>query len=132
MGRMPVDAQAILDSLELIAERGVDPAPLVYARLFERHPGAEALFVLGPSAKGHMLDEAFRAILDHLGPRTWSASFLRTTRDNHEDLGVAGETYADLFPAIAGALRELAGEAWSPAMEAAWGELCDELRLLSA
>ena len=45
----------IIDTLEHLAARGIDPTDAVYARLFAESPELEPLFILGPGAKGHML-----------------------------------------------------------------------------
>ena len=120
---MPLDADAIMGSLELVAERGVDPTPLVYARLFRAHPEAEPLFVLGPAARGHMLDEAFRLILDYLAGDAYASALLRSERSNHADLGVEPTVFVTFFGHIAGALKDIGGAAWTDRMEAAWDEL---------
>lgn len=116
-------AAAITASLELIALRGVDPAPLIYARLFGACPELESLFVLGPQARGHMLDEAFRLILDAVGGDTYATAFLRSERVNHEDLGVAPEVFVSFFDVIARTLADMAGPDWTPEMAAAWSGL---------
>ena len=53
-------------SLEALTARVGDPAPLVYARLFARHPETEALFLMdkGGLVRGQMLATAFEALLD--------------------------------------------------------------------
>ncbi len=63
---MPGDAVA--ESLERLAERVGDPAPLVYARLFARHPETEALFLMdaGGHVRGQMLAMAFELLLNEM------------------------------------------------------------------
>jgi hemoglobin-like flavoprotein len=117
----------VLDSLERLARRGVDPAPHVYARLFAESPELEPLFILGPDAKGHMLDQVFGVILDHVEAGRYASAFLRSERVNHADLGVAPEQFMRFFEVLADTLQALAGDAWSPAHERAWRALIADL-----
>jgi hemoglobin-like flavoprotein len=110
-----------------VAERG-DPTAAVYARLFALHPELEALFIMGDNAKGHMLDEVLRVVLDHLGPRTYAAGFMRAEVVTHEQLGVPPDLFMRFFPIVRDAFREFAGEDWTPEMDAAWDELLAELQ----
>lgn len=128
----PEHAETITASLEHVAERGVDPAPLIYARLFARKPELEGLFVLGPEARGHMLDEAFRLILDVIGPDTYATAFLRSERVNHQELGVSPEVFASFFDVIATTLADVAGPDWTPETSAAWAALNARLSASSA
>lgn len=124
---MSLDAEAITASLELVAERCSDPTALVYARLFAEQPALEALFVMGPDAKGHMLQEAFSAILDWVGPRTYAPGLLASERVNHQDMGVEPEVFASFFSVIVDVVEELAGPDWTPSMGSAWRALLEEL-----
>jgi len=117
----------VVDSLEQLAGRGVDPTPHVYARLFSVEPELEALFILGPDAKGHMLEQVLGVILDHVDAGRYAGSFLRSERVNHEDLGVAPEQFMRFFDVLAEVLRELSGDQWSPAHEQAWRALIADL-----
>lgn len=121
---------AILASLEAAAEAG-DPTPEIYARLFDAHPDARALFVLGEGAKGHMLDEVVRAVEDFVGPRSYSPAFFESERVNHGHLGVAPEVFTAFFEVVRDTLREMAAERWTPAMEEAWRRLLPELEAAS-
>ena len=69
------DAALIEHSLALVAERVGDPAPLVYARLFEAFPELEALFVRDVSGmiRGNMLTTTLECPAGALG----HASFKR-------------------------------------------------------
>lgn len=121
-----MDAEIIVESLEAVAERG-DPMAAVYQRLFALHPETEPLFILGESAKGHMLDEVINVILDFVGPRTYAPHFMRSERVNHENLGVAPEVFMSFFEIVRDAFRDMAGAAWTAPMDAAWDELLVEL-----
>ncbi len=124
-----MDAQAILDSLDLVAERSEDPAPQVYERLFARHPEAEALFIGDKrgAARGQMLRQAVETLLDYLGPHAFAANFLRAELRNHDDIGVPAEIFPAFYQAMAEAFAEIAGETWTPAMQTAWDEVTGEI-----
>jgi hemoglobin-like flavoprotein len=110
------DALAQIESsLEAAAEAG-DPVGPVYARLFAGRPELEGLFVLGEQAKGHMLDEAFRLVLDLAGPRTYAPGFLKAEVVNHEQLGVEPDAFLTFLPLVRDVVAEMAGPAWTPAM----------------
>lgn len=118
-GRMPEDAVA--ESLERLAERVGDPAPLVYGRLFERHPETEALFLMdrGGHVRGQMLAMAFEVLLDP-GRGGRLSGLLGTERMNHVNIGVPPEVFDGFFALLMGAVRDALGLEWTPAMEAAW------------
>jgi hemoglobin-like flavoprotein len=117
----------IARSLELVAERHGDPAPQIYARLFAAFPETEALFVRDTTGavRGEMLAVAFQCILDVNG--AYAANLIRAERVNHEGVGVPPEAFGQFFPIVMQTCRELAGEAWTPQTDAAWGSLLTEL-----
>ncbi|MDO8411960.1 MAG: globin [Phenylobacterium sp.] len=120
-----MDVQALLDSLDLVAERSEDPAPQVYARLFARYPETEALFMGDKrgAARGQMLRQAIETLLDYLGPNAFAANFLRAELRNHDDIGVPAEIFPAFYQAMAEAFADILGEAWTPDMQAAWDAL---------
>ncbi|MFZ5727909.1 MAG: globin domain-containing protein [Pseudomonadota bacterium] len=122
-----MDKQAILESLDLVAERSPDPAPQVYARLFARHPEMEALFVrdVTGDVRGQMLAQAVEVLLDYLGPRAFAVNLLRTEVHNHDNMGVPGETFPAFYRAMAEAFEAIGGRDWTPAMTAAWQEVAE-------
>ena len=117
-----MDSQAILDSLERVADHCDDPAPQVYERLFARSPETEALFVgdTRGAARGQMLRQATETLLDYLGPNTYAANFLKAELRNHDDIGVPGDIFPRFYQAMAEAFADILGEAWTPAMQTAW------------
>jgi hemoglobin-like flavoprotein len=129
-----MDAEAITESLELVGERCADPTAQVYARLFARHPEMEALFVRDTdlSVRGNMLQQVIEAILDIGGRGAFGRNLVRAEVVNHENLGVPRDVFPAFFDAVRETFRGIAGEAWTPAMEAAWGELVAELEATAA
>ena len=65
------DAELILATLEIVAERRGDPTPDVYARLFAVHPELEALFLMDRDGgvRASMMQQALECIVDHAGDR---------------------------------------------------------------
>ena len=110
---------AVAASLALLAERVGDPAPLVYARLFARHPEAEALFVMdrGGHVRGQMLATVLEALLDG-GERL--GGLVAIERMNHIGYGVAADAFDGFYALLMETVREALGEAWTEAMERAW------------
>jgi hemoglobin-like flavoprotein len=122
-------AELISRSLELVAERHGDPAPQVYARLFADFPETEALFVRDTTGavRGEMLAVAFQCIFDVTATGAYAANLIRAERINHEGVGVAPEAFGRFFPIVMETCRDLAGDGWTPEMEAAWADLLVEL-----
>jgi hemoglobin-like flavoprotein len=117
-----MDAELITRTLEMVAERCGDPAPLVYARLFAQHPEMEALFWrdTGGLIRGQMLAVAIECLLDLAGAGDYGASLLRIERTNHDGLGVPHEVFGTFFGVMVATFRDVLGEAWTPEMAAGW------------
>ena len=127
---MPVDSNAILDSLEAAAAHG-DPMPVVYRMLFERHPETKPLFMMGELARGNMLDQVFNLILDFIGPDVYATNLVRAEIVNHENLGVPPDVFSKFFAIVCDALREMTGSDWTAQFDAAWNMLLAELDALT-
>lgn len=116
------DASLIERSLELVAARMGDPAPLVYARLFAEDPALEALFVrdrLG-TVRGNMLLTALECLVDFAGPRAYATHFVGSERVNHEGLGVPPEMFDRFYATVIDTFREGLGAEWTAETDAAW------------
>jgi hemoglobin-like flavoprotein len=121
-----MDRDAIMQSLEAVAERG-DPMPVIYRRLFEAYPQTRELFIMGDLAKGHMLDEVINVILDFIGRGAYGPNLMRAEIVNHENLGVPPDAFMAFFAIVRDGLREVAAGDWTPAMEGAWRDLLPAL-----
>lgn len=128
MGTEPAFGPLVLDSLERLLERGVDPTPHVYARLFALYPRYEALFILGPAAKGHMLDEVFRLILDVADGGGYGGRMLAAEQVNHEQLGVAAADFLGFLDVVAQSVADLVGASFTERHAQAWRELISMLK----
>lgn len=109
----------VAESLALLAERVGDPKPLVYARLFARHPETEALFVMdkGGHVRGQMLSMVFEALLDG-GERL--AGLIGIERMNHLGYGVPEDAFDAFYALLMETVREALGTDWTEAMEQGW------------
>jgi hemoglobin-like flavoprotein len=122
-------AEFIEQSLELAAERCEDLTPLVYARLFAEHPDMEVLFWRDTQGlvKGEMLSRVIEAILDFIGERHYADHLIQCEVVTHAGYDVPPDVFAVFFAVVARTLREVVGEAWTPAIDAAWRRLLADL-----
>ena len=119
---MTPDAALIEASLELVADRLGDPAPLVYRRLFAAFPELRPLFVGDTTGivRGNMLQVTLECLLDFAGTRAYSTHFVGSERVNHEGLGVPHATFDMFYQTVIATFREALGDAWTAETEAAW------------
>jgi hemoglobin-like flavoprotein len=122
-------AAEIEASLERLAERGEDPTPLVYERMFRMHPQMEPYFWrdTNGAVKGEMLSRTFAAILDFVGERRYADHLIGTEMINHEGYDVPREIFVTFFAIIRDTAREVLGADWTDGFEAAWADLLAEL-----
>lgn len=120
---------AIEASLALVADRAGDPVPAVYARLFSLHPAMEAEFWRDGSGaiRGEMLTRVLETVLDMAGPRAWGEHLIIGEMVTHDNYGIPRPLFAGFFRLVADVLRELGGDGWTPAMDAAWGDVLAEI-----
>lgn len=118
----PAHATAIIESLEVAAERGGDLTARVYDILFERQPAMRRLFWRDSDGaiKGEMLSRAFDAIIDFVGERHYAHRLIQSEVINHEGFDVPREVFASFFGVMLEAVRAACGPAWTPTMETAW------------
>jgi hemoglobin-like flavoprotein len=116
-------------SFELAAERCEDLTPLVYRRLFNQHPEAEAKFRSEGSdlVKGSMLALTIDAILDFAGPRTGNFRMIECEVSSHDAFGTPRDLFVAFFEIIAETLRETLDADWTPDIDAAWRKLLGEI-----
>lgn len=116
------DAALIEASLELVAERLGDPAPLVYARLFAEEPGLEALFVRDARGivRGNMLTTALECLVDFAGSGAYATHFVGAERVNHAGLGVPDGAFDRFYGVVIEVFRDALGPQWTAATDAAW------------
>jgi hemoglobin-like flavoprotein len=101
----------------------------VYRRLFREHPEAEAMFRREGSdlVKGSMLALAIDAMLDFAGDRSGHFRMIDCEAASHDAYGTPRKLFGEFFGVVAGTLRELLGDDWSPEMEQAWRNFLGEV-----
>ena len=124
----------IAESLERLAERAGDPTAAVYARLFERYPETQALFIrdVDGAVKGEMLAKVFECALDLSGPNAYAANFIACEVVNHDGVGVPRETFPRFFDVAVETFAELLGPDWTAAYESAWRGLIGRIETITA
>jgi len=123
------DAAIITETMERVAERVGDPAPLIFQRLFAEVPEAEALFIRdnGGLVRGQMFQVTMESLLDFLGDRSYGANLIQIERVNHQGLGVEPEMFDKFYLTVMAAFKDVLGADWTPAMETAWTRVIGEL-----
>jgi hemoglobin-like flavoprotein len=123
------DAALIEHSLELVAARVGDPAPLVYARLFAEMPELEALFVRDVTGivRGNMLTTTLECLVDFAGARAYAHHFVGSERVNHGGLGVPAEMFDRFYATVIATFREVLGADWTAEMDGAWSRAAEGL-----
>lgn len=123
------DAALIERSLELVAARVGDPAPLVYARLFAQFPELEVLFVrdVSGTVRGNMLTTTLECLVDFAGPRAYATHFVGSERVNHGGLGVPAEMFDRFYATVIATFREVLGAEWTAETDAAWARAAEGL-----
>ena len=123
------DVALIEASLQRVAECLGDPAPLVYARLFQTFPELESLFVRDKTSmvRGNMLQVTLECLLDFAGPRAYANHFVGSERVNHAGLGVPSEMFDRFYATVIATFRAALGADWTDETDAAWRRAVDGL-----
>jgi hemoglobin-like flavoprotein len=116
-------------SFELAAARCDDLTPLVYQRLFEKHPEAQPMFRSEGSepVKGSMLSLTIQAVIDFAGERSGPFRLIECEVSSHDAYGTPRELFIAFFAVIADVLREILDEQWSAEINAAWHKLLRDI-----
>jgi hemoglobin-like flavoprotein len=131
---MTASSNPIERSFELAAMRCADLTPLVYRRLFDAHPEAQAMFRTEGRelVMGSMLAMTIEAILDLAGDRSGHFRLITSEVSSHDSYGTPRELFVAFFAIIAQTLREVIGADWSDDIDAAWQQLLDDIESLVA
>jgi NAD(P)H-flavin reductase/hemoglobin-like flavoprotein len=124
---MSGDTQLIRDSWAAIEPRADWAAKLFYARIFRAHPAAREMFpVVMEVQRDRLLGSLLRIVGGLTSPETLGPYLAQLGRD-HRKFGVLPEHYAAVGEALIGTLRECAGPAWTPEVEAAWARALEKV-----
>lgn len=119
---MSLDPELLRRSFDLVAEREPQLTLRFYEILFDRHPQVRPLFGREQARQAEMLQSALVSVLEHLEDASWLSETLMALGKKHVDYGVTDEMYQWVGASLLATLAEAAGEAWTPAVEAAWTE----------
>ena len=123
---MNLDVEALETSFDLLAPRGDELVDDFYRRLFAAAPAVQPLFA-GVDMKRQkamllgalvLLRNSFRN-LDSVAPK------LRAMGARHVGYGATAEAYPLVGQVLLASMAELAGDAWTPGVEAAWARAYD-------
>jgi hemoglobin-like flavoprotein len=118
---MSLNVQVLRSTFELAVERQPQVVQRFYEILFERHPGAKALFGRNSAAaQEKMLTDALVSVVDHLEDAPWLTATLKQLGAKHRGYGVTDEMYGWVGGCLLTALGEAAGPGWSAEAEVAW------------
>lgn len=130
---MKASSHPIEISFELAASRCADLTPLVYQRLFDAHPEAQAMFRSDGSdlVKGSMLALTIEAILDFAGARHGHFRLIACEVASHDAYGTSRQLFSAFFTIIRDTLRDLLGDEWSTEIAQAWDTLLVDIDALT-
>lgn len=118
---MSLNVKLLRESFEIVVERSPNLTHRFYEILFERYPQTQQMFPAGRRASQEgMLTNALVAVMDHLEDAPWLTGTLHALGAKHVDYGVTDEMYGWVGDALLRTLAEVAGNDWSPELEAAW------------
>ena len=119
---MSLDLEALETSFDLVAPRGEELMDEFYARLFAAAPGVRTLFPRDMETQKAMLLSALVLLRKSLRDLDAIVPTLRTLGARHVAYGAKLEHYPVVGSVLIESMAAIAGQAWTPEYEQAWGE----------
>ncbi|MBY0113074.1 MAG: hypothetical protein K2Y21_09645 [Phycisphaerales bacterium] len=116
------NAQVIRDSFALIAPHAPKLMDRFYERLFARAPQVRAMFPQDLSKQKAHLAAAVGLVVKHADNLGALEKPLMEMGARHVGYGAKPEHYPIVRDEMLGAIQDVAGPAWTPAIGHAWGE----------
>jgi len=116
------DIRSLEHSFDLIAPRGDELVEEFYRRLFVAAPAVRALFPSDLRRQERKLLEALVLLRGSLRDLDAIAPALRKMGARHVRYGARPEHYAVVGAVLLGTMAAIAGDAWTPAYDAAWSD----------
>ena len=113
----------VQDSFKQVAPIAETAAQLFYARLFELDPDLELLFKGNLSEQGRKLMQMLGVAVSSLDRMDQLLPVVRSLGARHVNYGVRDKDYDTVGQALLWTLRKGLGEAFTPDVEAAWGNV---------
>jgi hemoglobin-like flavoprotein len=123
---MPLELDTLETSFDLLAPRGEELVDIFYARLFAAAPAVKPLFAATDlrRQKAHLLG-ALVLLRKSLRDLDAIVPTLRMLGGRHVAYGARPEHYPVVGEVLIASMAELAGDAWRPEYERAWGAAFD-------
>jgi len=118
---MSLDLEALETSFDLVAPRGDELMDIFYARLFEAAPVVRPLFPDDMTRQKTMLLGALVLLRKSLRNLDAIVPTLKELGARHVAYGARPEYYPVVGSVLIASMAELAGDAWTPEFEQAWG-----------
>jgi|SRR5687767_4652534 methyl-accepting chemotaxis protein len=118
-----MDLDALETSFDLVAPKGDELVEIFYARLFETAPSVKPLFASADMTHQRtMLLSALVLLRKSLRDVDSIVPALKRMGARHVGYGAAPAHYPVVGEVLIGSMAEIAGPAWEPRFERAWGE----------
>ena len=118
---MSLDLEALETSFDLVAPRGEELMDVFYARLFAAAPAVRTLFPRDMQTQKTMLLSALVLLRKSLRDLDAVVPTLRTLGARHVAYGARPEHYPVVGSVLIESMAAIAGPAWTPEFEQAWG-----------
>jgi hemoglobin-like flavoprotein len=119
---MNLDLDTIETTFDLVSPRGDELMDVFYARLFAAAPGVDTLFAATDLRRQKaVLLSALVLVRESLHDTDALLAKLRELGARHVAYGATPEHYIVVGEVLIASLAEIAGEAWRPEHELAWG-----------
>lgn len=120
---MGLQIDLLRSSFELVAPQADRLSERFYERLFADYPHLKPLFAgVDVPEQRRKLIQSLAVIVKSLDDLDTLTRFLHELGSRHADYGVAAEDYEPVALTLLAVLAEIAGDAWSDELAAAWGE----------
>lgn len=120
---MSSDTEVLRQCMEAVAELDVDISPAVYAAFSASMPESDQhLEIMDERMRGRMLDQVYQLLLgetDH--------EYVQFEARTHREYGANGGFYRGLLTAVKDCVRDVMGQDWVAAHEAAWGRSIERI-----
>ena len=118
-----MDLDALETSFDLVAPKGDELVEIFYARLFETAPAVQPLFASADMTHQRtMLLSALVLLRKSLRDVDSIVPALKRMGARHVGYGAAPAHYPVVGEVLIDSMAEIAGPAWEPRFERAWGE----------